>query len=357
MSEQIIQTVQRAMGEAGVPALLVSDIINVRWMTGFTGSFGFCVLTPTERLFISDSRYSVQASQQVKDMRVVTFGSPDTLFDVFRREMGTLGILELAVEPSVSWGTYTTWTEKLAGIHLKSAGTLLTKLRQVKFDFEIAKIREACKLADACVEHAVRMLKPGIVEYDIGLEIEFFFRRQGAKLGFEPIVASGPNSAKPHARPGDRKLEVGDFVTLDLGCELDGYCSDITRTFVIKSATDRHREIYDQVLRAEVECCEMMVAGANGRDVDLHARAVLDEKDMAKYFGHSLGHGLGCEVHDPGRLHLSADQPLVVGNVFTIEPGVYIEGFGGVRVEDDVVVTEGGPEILTQYDKSFTVLD
>lgn len=357
MSQQIIDTVQRGMAAAGIPALLVSDIINVRWLTGFSGSFGFCILTPTERLFISDSRYTVQAAQQVSDLRVVTFGSPDTLFDVFRREMTALGITELAVEPSVAWGTFHTWTEKLAGIRLLSSGSLLSGLRQVKFDFEIAKIREACKLADACVEHAMRMIRPGIVEYDIGLEIEFFFRRQGAKLGFEPIVASGPNSAKPHARPGDRKLEVGDFVTLDLGCELDGYCSDITRTFVVKSASDRHREIYDQVLRAEMECCAMMVAGGNGREVDLHARAVLDEKDMAKYFGHSLGHGLGCEVHDPGRLHLSADQPLVVGNVFTIEPGVYVEGFGGVRVEDDVVVTATGPDILTQFDKSFTVVD
>jgi Xaa-Pro aminopeptidase len=200
------------------------------------------------------------------------------------------------------------------------------------------------------------MIQPGVSEYDIGLEIEFFFRRSGAEVGFAPIVASGPNSARPHAHPTERKLAVGDFVTLDIGCKLDGYNSDMTRTFVVGEASDRHREIYDLVLKAEVECIEMLKPGANGRDVDGRAREILDEKDLAKYFGHSLGHGLGRAVHDYGRLHISADQPIEVGQVWTVEPGVYIEGFGGVRIEDDVLVTENGPKILTHYPKDLRIL-
>jgi Xaa-Pro aminopeptidase len=182
-------------------------------------------------------------------------------------------------------------------------------LRKIKTDAEINKIREACRLGDACMQRALSMVQVGVSEYDIGLDIEFFFRKNGAAIGFDPIVASGPNSAKPHARPSERKIQRGDFVTIDLGCTLDGYSSNI-----------------------------------------------LDEKDLGQFFGHSLGHGLGRAVHDPGRLHFTADEPLTVGQVWTVEPGVYIEDFGGVRIEDDVVITASGPEILTSTPKELTVV-
>ncbi|MDK3162277.1 Xaa-Pro peptidase family protein [Kamptonema cortianum] len=241
----------------------------------------------------------------------------------------------------------------IANIEWTPAPELITELRKIKSSDEIKRIQAACQLADACMEHASRMLQPGVKEFDISLDIEFFYRRHGAGIAFAPIVVSGPNSAKPHGVPGERALQEGDFVTIDCGGRLDGYCSDITRTFVIGKATDRHKEIYNQVLRAEIECCDALVVGADGKDVDALARKILDEKDLGKYFGHGLGHGLGLDVHDPGGLRPGGAEELKAGMVFTVEPGVYIEGFGGVRIEDDVHITPDGPVILTHYPKEL----
>ena len=163
-----------------------------------------------------------------------------------------------------------------------------------------------------------------------------------AELAFDPIVVSGNRSARPHGRASEKLLESGDFVTLDLGANLDGYCSDITRTFLVGKASDRHREVYGQVLKAQIAAIEAIKPGAIAKDVDGVSRKVLDEKGLAKYFGHGLGHGLGQVVHDGGSLNSSSETVLAEGQVWTVEPGAYIEGFGGVRIEDDVVVTSDG---------------
>lgn len=352
----MIQRALNALKEAGHEALLVNDNVNVQWLTGFTGSFGAVLLSQNDPVFVTDSRYTVQAKEQVKGLPVVSFGSPKTMNDVLSELMAERSLKQVGFEKSISYQAWETYQEKIPGVEWVPVGPVLAGLRKIKSADEIARIKKACELADACLRHVERMIQPGVAELDISIEIEFFFRRQGAKCGFNPIVVGGPNSARPHGTPGERPLERGDFVTLDLGCTLDGYNSDITRTFVVAEASDQHREIYNQVLRANVECCAMLVAGANGRDVDGHARAILDEKDLAQYFGHSLGHGLGRDVHDPGRLHVSADEPILEGQVWTVEPGVYIEGFGGVRVEDDVVVTANGPEILNAYPKELMIL-
>lgn len=335
------------MADAPYQALVVSNLVNLRWLTGFSGSFGTAVITRDSGWFITDSRYRVQANDQVKDLQVVSFGSPQTFNGIFAELLNTAGHAKVGFEESISFNQWRTWSGLAPGIEWISAGTLLSDLRKIKLPGEIARIREACNLADACMEHALRMVQPGVREYDIALDIEFFFKRHGASPAFEPIVVSGANSAKPHGRGSEKPLEPGDFVTLDLGGMLDGYNSDITRTVVVGKASDRHKEIYQQVLRAETECCALLAPGTNGNIIDAHARAVLDEKGLAQYFGHSLGHGLGADVHDPGRLHETADEPIVEGMVFTVEPGVYIDGFGGVRIEDDVLVTANGPEILT----------
>ncbi len=351
-----VKRVQGAMAQAGWEAIFVSQPGSVQWLSDFTGSFGYAVVTPDQAVFVTDSRYAIQANQQVSDLEVRSFGSPTTIYEVLTDVFAKLGVGRLGFETGMSYSAWETWTSKFPTLEFAPMGDLIPGLMKIKTDEEVALIREACKLGDACMQRAISMVQVGVSEYDIGLDIEFYFRRNGAAIGFEPIVASGPNSAKPHARPSERKIERGDFVTIDLGCTLGGYSSDLTRTVVVGEASDRHKEIYEQVLRAEVECCQMLVSGANGRDVDQHARNVLDEKQLAKYFGHSLGHGLGRAVHDPGRLHFSADEPLQVGQVWTVEPGVYIEGFGGVRVEDDVWISPTGPEILTSTPKALLVV-
>lgn len=341
---------------SSLPAMLVTDIRNVQWLTGFTGTYGRVLLTPDEGIFITDSRYGIQANEQVQGLKIEVFSAPATEDQTISRLTRMLNLDKLGFERSITFDQWEKWTTAMEQLQLVPAPDILTQLRLVKTPEEIEKIRKACALADACIEHVKRMIQPGVSEFDIGLDIEFFFRRNGAGVAFPPIVASGPNSARPHGRATERKIEKGDFVTLDLGGTVDGYNSDITRTFVVGEASERQTMVYNQVLKAQRAAIDAMRPGENGKEIDALARVVLAEEDLAQYFGHSLGHGLGIDVHDGGRLSSNADQPLVEGQVWTIEPGVYIEGFGGVRIEDDVVVTENGAEILTHFPKELTVL-
>jgi Xaa-Pro aminopeptidase len=328
----------------------------VQWLTGFTGSFGIAVVTPNDQVFLTDSRYTIQAEEQVKGFSVASFASPTK----FEHKLGDIlkdcGVSQLGFESTVTYGTYERWKDALPGVNFVAAPDLVKQLRMVKSADEIAKIQDACALADETMKHVMGLIQAGVTEMDVNLGLEFFIRRHGAGLAFEPIVVSGPNSARPHGKATERILQPGDFVTIDLGANLNGYNSDITRTFVVGPATDRHREIYDQVLKALLECTQMLVPGARCDDVDSHARKILDEKGFAKYFGHGLGHGLGRAVHDFGRLGQGSTDVCEPGQVWTVEPGVYIEGFGGVRIEDDVVVTDGAPKVLTHFPRELIEL-
>lgn len=345
------------MSEANLDAVLVTDMVNTRWLTGFTGSSAYTIVTPDKALFITDSRYTIQAANEVQGFDITTFGSPQNWDGILEETLNKHGLKQVGFEPSVSYTAWNSRKEKFPDVEWVAAPAgLITDLRMVKSDEEIASIKKACALADKCMEHVQSRLQIGVAEYDINLEVEFFYRRNGAGVAFEPIVVSGPNSAKPHGKAGERKLQPGDFVTIDCGGRLEGYCSDITRTFVVGEPTDRHKEIYNQVLKAEVECCQLLKDGASGKDIDAHARAVLAERDLAQYFGHGLGHGLGLDVHDPGGMSTRSDTIMKPGMVMTVEPGVYIPDFGGVRIEDDVLVTNGEPEILTHFPKELTVV-
>ncbi len=345
------------MAEAGIPALIVSDLGSVNWLTGFTGTFGIAVVSGDAAQFITDSRYAIQAGEQVKDMPHSWFQSPVNGDEYLAQKIKEMGIQRIGFEgASVTYANFERWRDKLAGIELYGAPDLVSDLRMVKNESEIDRVRAACGIADACFEHVQRLIQPGVTEYDINLDIEFFIRRQGAEIAFPPIVVSGERSARPHGKASEKKLEVGDFLTMDFGAKVEGYCSDITRTVVVGEATDRHREIYNQVLKAEVECINAIKPGVRAADVDTLARTILDEKGLAQYFGHGLGHGLGALVHDAGRMNKTSQNVFEPGQIWTVEPGVYIPGFGGVRIEDDVLVTENGVEILTKSPKDLLVL-
>lgn len=348
---------REAMSKHGIAAFLATDIDTVSWLTGFTGTAGVVLVTPSDGRFLTDSRYTIQAKEQVEALRVV---ASDTTMDRLSFIAGNtreMGIEALSFDGSkMTFAMADSLSKKLDGIAFVSVEDPVAPLRLVKTPDEIDKIRAACKLADACIEHASRLIQPGVSEWTVGLEVEFFYRRQGAELAFEPIVVSGERSARPHGRASEKLLEAGDFVTIDCGANLDGYCSDITRTFVVGKASDRHRTVYEEVLRSQVAAIEAVHPGVTGRDVDAVARNILGETDLAKYFGHGLGHGLGRLVHDGGALNPSSQVLLAPGQVWTIEPGVYIEGFGGVRIEDDVVVTPNGCEVLTAYPKELIEL-
>lgn len=350
-----IQKLRAALAERGVPAMLVSQIDNVSWATGFSGSNGYLLVTPSDQRFVTDSRYTLQAKEQVPGMRVDVYGSGVDSNAFLAQQAAEMGLTKVGFEAdAVTFAAHRKLSEKFNGTELIPVEDLFSDLRVVKTPDEIGKIQTACDLADKCFEHVRRMVQVGVTEFDIGIHIEFYFRRNGADLAFDPIVVSGERSARPHGRASEKKLERGDFLTLDFGAKVDGYCSDITRTVVVGEATDRHRELYASVLRSQNAALDAMKPGARAADVDRISREAMG--DNAQYFGHGLGHGLGKLVHDAGRMNSTSETVLAPGQVWTVEPGAYIPGFGGVRIEDDVVVTEDGIEILTHSPKELMIL-
>ncbi|MBI1334976.1 MAG: M24 family metallopeptidase [Armatimonadetes bacterium] len=352
-----IDRLRDAMAEAEFDAILVSSTTNLFWLTGFTGSFGYVVLTPTEARFITDSRYTVQAQEQVTNMPVVSFSSPKTGMGVLAENLEEMGIQKLGFEsPYVTYAQYLTYQEKISGVEWVPAGDLIENLRMIKSPAEVEKIKAACALTDKCFDHIKRLVQVGVSEFEIQLELEFFFRRNGATCAFDPIIVSGANSARPHGKATEKPLAEGDLVTFDFGAKIAGYCADMTRTVVVGKASDRTRDIYGTVLRAQLACLDMMKPGVVAGDVDAKAREVFGEMGWAENFGHGLGHGLGILVHDTGRLGVGSKTVLEPGQIWTVEPGIYFEGFGGCRIEDDVLITETGIEIFNHSTKDMLEL-
>jgi Xaa-Pro aminopeptidase len=352
-----LQRLRKRLEEKGVGAAMISNMDNVRWVTGFTGSSGLVVVDGNDGVFITDSRYDQQAREQVPDLDVYIYSNPQTMAQAAVEYAKKLGAGSVAFESEhVSFASFKNFEKEFNGIALEPVEGLAGPLRMVKTADEIEKMKRACALADACYAHVLRTIQVGVTEYDVALDIEFYFRRNKAELAFAPIVVSGERSARPHGIPSEKKLEKGDFVTMDFGAKLDGYCSDLTRTVVVGEASDRHKEVYEAVLAAQMAAIEGIKPGMEGKEVDAIARNILAEKDLAQYFGHGLGHGLGSVVHDVGRMGPTSTDIVEVGQVWTMEPGVYIPDFGGVRIEDDVVVTEDGCELLTHSPKHLQVV-
>ena len=345
------------MAASGIDAVLVSSSTNLFWLTGFTGSFGYVLLTASDARFITDSRYTVQAREQVTSMPIVGFSTPKTGLLALKETIDELGITKLAFESVyVTYGQFLTYQEKLTDTEWIPAGDLLENLRMIKTSEEVTKIKAACALTDKCFDHIKRLVQVGVTEYEIQLELEFFFRRNGATCAFDPIIVSGPNSARPHGKATEKPLAEGDLVTFDFGAKVDGYCADMTRTVVVGKASEKTRAIYETVLKAQLASLEMMKPGVVAGDVDAKAREVFGEQGWAENFGHGLGHGLGILVHDTGRLGMGSKTVLEPGQIWTVEPGIYFEGFGGCRIEDDVLVTETGIEIFNSSTKELLEL-
>jgi Xaa-Pro aminopeptidase len=352
-----LQRLRNSLEESDHSVMLITAPASVRWLTGFTGSFGAALILPNEGCFLTDSRYTVQAAEQVADLPTRAFRSPQKFEEFLRDTVAEFGIRQLAFDQNqVTVGTLEKWRGALSGVELVPANDPIEQLREIKSADEIERIRVACQLTDDALGVLLDKTRSGVREVELLWSLEDFLRPHGAALAFDPIIVSGPRTARPHGEPSDRAIERGDFVTFDIGARLDGYCSDITRTVVVGPASDRQREIYEHLLKAQVACVEAMRPGAKGKTVDSLARTILDEKDLAQYFGHGLGHGLGALVHDSGRLSQTVDHDIRTGQVWTIEPGVYIEGFGGIRIEDDIVITESGNEVLTCFPKDLIEL-
>ncbi len=307
------------------------------------------VMPGGEVTVVTDFRYATQAVEEVGDGVRVEIATGETL----SRALEILGETPRASRVGIE-GHVVTWktAERLPSDgrwHFESHQGLVEGLRVRKDREEIGAIREAGRLAVDALDATLEGVRPGMRETDVAARLEWELRRRGSEWHpFPTIVASGPRSALPHATTSEREIRPGEFVLLDFGARIDGYCADVTRTVVVGSRADeRQREVYDLVREAQQQARDGIVPGMTGREADALARSVIDGRGFGAQFGHSVGHGLGLELHEEPRLSRTNDQPLPAGAVVTIEPGIYVAGWGGVRLEDDLALTEAGPELLT----------
>jgi Xaa-Pro aminopeptidase len=339
--------------ERSLDCLLVTNLVNVRYLSGFTGTNGACLVSPGERLFFTDFRYVERARAEVRDFERVEAGR-ELLGDVAARLRGRTGF----DDAHVSVRTHRRLEEKAPeGVELVPAGGLVERLREVKDEEELRAMRAAAEAANSAYEDLRERGLVGRTEREVALTMVRRMEDVGADgPSFPPIVAAGPNGALPHAVPRDVEIPAGTLVVVDAGAQVDGYCSDCTRTFATGPLEDADHEVYELVLRAQREALAAALPGAERREVDGVARRIIGEAGHGDRFGHGLGHGVGLEIHEDPRLTRASEGALRAGNTVTIEPGVYLPDELGVRIEDLVAVAEGGPEILTPFPKELVTV-
>jgi Xaa-Pro aminopeptidase len=346
-----------AIEAAGIDVLLVTDLVNVGYLTGYSGSNGIAVIGPRTRTFVTDFRYVEQAADEVHPSFERLRASLDLLDSL--SEALPDGALRLGFEEAhMSVRQHRRLRELLPGrVELVGTAGIVEGLRAVKEPEEIERIRAATVLADAAFERLIRDGLVGRTERELAIALEYDMRERGAEPGFETIVAAGPHGALPHAQPREVPIKVGQLVVIDWGAELDGYCSDCTRTVATGDPGNDAREAYELVLEAQLAALAAIRAGEAGRAVDGVAREIIAEGGHGEHFGHGLGHGVGRAVHEAPRLSQRSEDELVAGNIVTVEPGVYLPGRFGVRIEDLVAVTDDGCEILTSVPKRLITTD
>jgi Xaa-Pro aminopeptidase len=346
------------LSEAEIDVLLVTELVNVRYLAGFTGTSGIALVGPRTRAFATDFRYVEQAAKQVHSSFARARASLDLLEAV--TDLLPDGELRLGFDDAhMAVRQHARLRELMPErVELVPAGGMVERIRAVKDAEEVRRIRTAAQLADAAFERIMRDGLIGHTEREVAVALEHDMRQRGARRpSFDSIIAGGPHGALPHAQPRDVPIRAGELVVIDWGAELDGYCSDCTRTVAAGEPSEEAREIYELVFSAQLAGLKDIRAGRPGRDVDSVARQVIEAGGHGDEFGHGLGHGVGLEVHEAPRLSQRSEDTLVAGNIVTVEPGVYVPGRFGVRIEDLVHVTEAGSEVLNGLSKRLLTTD
>jgi Xaa-Pro dipeptidase len=337
----------------GVDALLVTKLVNVRYLTGFTGSNGQLLLAADGSTFFTDGRYEEQSRWEVPDLARTVY--PRAMSTAVREAASAVGLTRVGFESADM--TYRQWEELSGGPELVPVGEEIERLRWTKDADELALIERAQEITDETFDRVVGKLHEGVTERAVAIELEIGMREGGAeRIGFDAIVAFGENAAEPHHHPTDRPLRRGDVVKVDFGCVAHGYHSDMTRTVAFGPPPDQLRDVYELVRRAQQAGTGAVRAGVTGADADEAARAVIREAGFADRFGHSLGHGVGLEIHEGPTLRAGGTDVLPEGAVVTVEPGVYLPGVGGVRIEDMVVVEADRCRPMPRTTKDLLVL-
>jgi len=335
------------MDERDITALLVSNPVNVKYLTGFTGTFGFVLLTHRHRVFFTDSRYFERAQKETSGVKIELIKQSWPL-DLKKYKIKTLGF----EADSVYYSIYKDWRKKLGRMKLVPTRHIIEEVRQVKDDKEIKIIKEAVDITDSLVEDI--KLKIGMTEFDLFGQIEdIMLEKYKLKPSFSVITAFGENTSMPHALPGKKKLRRGDIVLLDMGVINEGYSSDLTRTFLTGKITRKFSQVYSVVLEAQHLAIASIRPGVRFCDVDTAARKYIAKKGYQNNFGHALGHGIGLTIHELPRISGTSQGVLEKGMIFSVEPGIYIPRWGGIRIEDLVLVTDDGCEVLSKSPKKL----
>lgn len=359
-ADRLARLRKRLEGE-DIPALLVCDPVNVAYMTGFEGVFDgedahALVITSDQAWLYTDRRYSEAAERAATGTEWAIRVPERDPYVSMCADMAAAEIVTMALESSMPHGRFRFISREFAG-NVEAVDQWIEDLRQTKDADEISRIEAAQALTDTAFAHIVTFVRPGMTEWEVALELEMYMRREGSEgVAFPPIVASGPNSARPHAKVTHRAFEPGDFVKMDFGARIDGYCADMTRTVVIGSASERQREMYETVLEANLAAIAAVRSGLAGSAIDAVARDVITAHGFGDKFTHGLGHGVGMRVHELPSVSARSKKSITTGSVITIEPGIYEPGFGGVRIEDLVVVEEGHARVLTTSPKELMEL-
>lgn len=349
--------VQEIIKKLNIDAVLISNGNNMRYVSGFAGETGYLYISGKRHAVITDFRYTYQAEAEAEGYEIITIGSggyEEAIGNVVKAD----NVRKLGFESEdMLYSTYDNFKQALDFIELVPIKDEVTRLRRIKTPKELEYIRQAESIGDKVFSEILTFIKPGVTELEVAARIEYLMKLNGAqKTSFDTIVASGVNSSMPHAVPTTKKIEKGDFVTMDFGCVYKGYCSDMTRTIVVGKASDKQKEIYNIVLEAQLAALDFLKAGYKGKEVDKVARDIIYKAGYEGCFGHGLGHSVGLFIHENPRLSPGEDDIIEAGMIETVEPGIYVRGFGGVRIEDLVEVTESGVVNYTHSDKSLIEL-
>ena len=343
---------------SGADAILITDPVNMRYVSGFKGGEGIVYISPSRSVLITDSRYTEAASKE-SSFELIEEGYTAKRENIISECINADGAKNIGYEDvSMRCSEFNKFKDALPQVEKWTPlGSKVSDLRRIKTPEEIENMRAAAHIADEALANLLEILKPGMTEKQIAAELEYRMRVRGAMgTSFDTIIASGVNSSLPHAVPSDKIVEKGDFITMDFGCLVDGYCSDMTRTIVLGKADEKQKEIYNTVLSANLAALEVIKAGVTGRYVDSVARDLITAAGYGKNFGHGLGHSVGLEIHENPRFSPSDGSVIEAGVIMTDEPGIYLPGWGGVRIEDMLVVTEDGYDMLSHSPKELIEL-
>lgn len=351
-----VNKLRERLDAEGLDAILVTSGFNRRYLSGFTGSSAYLLITSEKAYLLTDFRYIQQAEEQAPDFEIIRHQG--SLSEEVGKQLQKMQVHTIGFEKQhVTYALYEELQRRATEVKWVPVEGLMEKLRLIKSMEELSTIQKACQIADDAFQHILGYIKPGVAEKEVAIELEFKMRKLGAQgPSFDTIIASGERGALPHGVASDKIIRSGELVTLDFGAYYEGYVSDITRTVAVGEPTEKMKEVYEIVRMAQENGVAKVKSGMSGKEADALTRDLIRDAGYGEYFGHSTGHGIGLEVHEGPGLSSKSDVVLKPGMIVTVEPGIYLPNVGGVRIEDDVVLTDNGCEILTKSPKNLIIL-